>query len=240
MLKGNIMNRVSRALVCAVSVVVLCVVSADAAQTQAWNKRTRMTFSGPVEVPGVGAQVLPAGTYVFKLLDSLANRNIVQILNAEETHVYATILAIPNSRLRATDKTVITFEERPAGQPQAIKAWFYPGDLSGQEFVYPKQRAIELARITNEPVLAMPNEAAPNIVAEVTSPTAPPVVALRTVPLTAVTPAGEEVALSAVVEAPPAQVAATLPRTASALPLLALMGFLSVLLGLSLKPLCAR
>jgi hypothetical protein len=239
MLKPNVMNRVSRALVCAVSIVMLCGVSGNAAP-QTWNRRTSVTFSGPVEIPGNGAQVLPAGTYVFKLLDSLSNRHIVQILNAEETHVYATILAIPNSRLRATDRTVITFEERPAGEPQAIKAWFYPGDLSGQEFVYPKQRAIELARITNEPILAMPNEAAPNIVAEATTPTAPPVVALAAVPVTAVTPTGEEVALSTVVEAPPVQTAASLPRTAGGLPLLALMGLLSVFMSLSLKSLCAR
>jgi hypothetical protein len=239
MLKRNMMN-LSRALVCAVSVVVLCVVSADAAPAQAPDRRTSVTFSVPVEIPGNGAQVLPAGTYVFRLLDSLSDRHIVQVLNAEETHVYATILAIPNSRLRPTDRTVITFEERPAGEPQAIKAWFYPGDLSGQEFVYPKQRAVELARIVNEPVLAIPNEAAPNIVAEVTTPTAPPVIALRTAPVTAVTPAGEEVALSAVVEAPPVQVAASLPKTASGLPLLALVGFLSVSMGLALKSLCAR
>jgi hypothetical protein len=85
-----------------------CNVNADA-----WDKKTIVTFSQPVEIPGVGAQVLPAGKYVFKLLDSSSNRNIVQIFNEDQTHVYATILAIPNYRLRATDKTVMTFGERP-------------------------------------------------------------------------------------------------------------------------------
>ena len=66
---------------------------------------------------------------------------------------YATILAIPNYRLRATDKTVITFRERPAGQPEALRAWFYPGRNWGEEFVYPKAKAIELAKATNTPVL---------------------------------------------------------------------------------------
>jgi hypothetical protein len=68
-----------------------------------WNKRTTVTFSAPVEVPGAGAQILPAGTYLFKLLDSQSDRNIVQIFNEDGTHVYTTILAIPNYRLRATD-----------------------------------------------------------------------------------------------------------------------------------------
>ena len=81
------------------------------------NRKTVMTFSGPVEIPGIhlkGRGVLPAGTYVFKILDSQTDRHIVQIFNADETQVYATILAIPNYRLKPTDKTVVTFRERPA------------------------------------------------------------------------------------------------------------------------------
>jgi hypothetical protein len=144
-----------------------------------WNKKTIVTFSQPVEIPGVGAQVLPAGKYVFKLMDSLSDRNIVQIFNEDQTQVYATILAIPNYRLRATDKTVMTFRERPAGSPEALRAWFYPGANWGQEFVYPKTRAIELAKLTNQPVLAMPAELAPNITTEAKSLDEPPILALK-------------------------------------------------------------
>src|SRR6202521_5155176 len=89
------------------------------ARADDWNRKTVMTFSGPVEIPGVhltGWGVLPAGTYVFKILDSSSDRHIVQIFNKAETMIYATILAIPNYRLKATDKTVITFTERPAGE----------------------------------------------------------------------------------------------------------------------------
>src|SRR6187397_1271782 len=140
----------SLAVVLACSIAVLCVMfRRTASAQQGWDKRTRVTFNAPVEIPGVDAQVLPAGTYVFRLSDSLSDRHIVQILNANETHLYANILAIPNYRLRPTDKTVMTFSERKAGEPQAIRAWFYPGDNSGQEFVYPQARAIELAKITN-------------------------------------------------------------------------------------------
>src|SRR4029450_2032381 len=121
-----------------------------------WNKKTVVTFSQPVEIPG--GIVLPAGTYVIKLLDSLSNRHIVQIFNQDQNHIYATILAIPNWRLDVTDKTVMTFGQRPAGEPQAIRSWFYPGDNFGQEFVYPKRRAVELAKMTNLPILAMPTE----------------------------------------------------------------------------------
>src|SRR5438105_15019367 len=133
------------------------------ARADDWNRKTSITFSGPVEIPGVhlaGWGVLPAGTYVFKILDSQSDRHIVQIFSKDELTVYATILAIPNYRLQATDKTVITFRERPAGQPEALRAWFYPGKEWGEEFVYPKARAIILAKETHTAVLFTPAEIA--------------------------------------------------------------------------------
>jgi len=190
------------------------------AQADEWNKKTTVTFNQPVEVPGVNAQVLPAGTYVFKLMDSLSSRHIVRIFNQDETHIFTTILAIPNYRLTATDKTVMTFRERAAGQPEAIRAWFYPGDNSGQEFVYPKSRAVALAKAIGEPVLAMPLE------------TEPTIEALKTVPVEAVTPTGETVPLAQVVQPPPAAEPTTemasLPQTASPLPFMGLFGLLSL------------
>jgi len=113
------------------------------------------TFSAPVEVPG---RVLPAGTYVFKLLDSPADRHVVQIFNKDETKPIAEVLAIPDERLQPRGKTVITFDERPGNSPEALRAWFYPGNTVGQEFVYPRSRAKEIARRTGQHVLSMRGE----------------------------------------------------------------------------------
>ncbi len=207
----------------------LCAFIVPTASADEWNKETVITFSGPVEVPGVGEHNLPAGTYVFKIFNSQSDRHIVQIFSKDKTHLYTTILAIPNYRLKATDKTVITFRERPAGEPEALRAWFYPGRQWGDEFVYAKARAIELAKETNEPVLATPIE-----------PTAP-VEALQTAPVEAVAPTGEPVELAQVVEPPPAAepavVAAAdpLPKTASPLPLIGLIGLLALGGGLALS-----
>jgi hypothetical protein len=205
------------------------------AKADEWNHKTIMTFNAPVEVPGVGAQTLPAGTYVFKLLDSFSDRHIVQIFNQAEDHVYTTILAIPNYRLKATDKTVVTFRERGEGQPEAIHAWFYPGHEWGEEFVYPKSRALELAKIVGEPVLATPIELPA------------PVETLKTAPVVAITPAGEEVAVTEVVTPPPTEVASeaaapaeTLPQTASHLPLVGLIGLLSIGAWFGLSALAKR
>jgi hypothetical protein len=214
-----------------------CVRAAD------WDRKTVMTFSGPVEIPGVhltGWAVLPAGTYVFKILDSQSDRHIVQIFSQDETTIYATILAIPNYRLKATDKTVMTFNERPAGEPEALRAWFYPGRNWGEEFVYPKAKAIALAKATNTPVLFTPAELPMEVAEPIKSADAAVVVELKRAPIMAIKPSGEEVELAEVVTPPPAEtevataqapteVAAVpaLPATASPLPLVALLGLMA-------------
>jgi len=198
-----------------------------------WNQKTVVTFSGPVETPGVhmkGWAVLPAGTYVFKLLNSQSDRHIVQIFNQDETVVYATILAVPNYRLRATGKTVITFRERAPGEPEALRAWFYPGKNFGQEFVYPKERAIELAKETNTVVLYTPATITPEVLTPIQSAEEPVVVELKEAPVLAVSPAGQDVEIAQAVTPPPAEVAVaeTLPKTASPLPLIGLFGLLAL------------
>ena len=100
------------------------------------DKKTIVTVKQPIQVPG---KVLPAGTYVFKLLDS-NELTLVAIFNADETHLITTVQGISDSRIQTPDKTILQFEERPSGQPEALKAWFYPGDNSGIEFVYPNQK----------------------------------------------------------------------------------------------------
>jgi hypothetical protein len=150
------------------------------AKADEWNKTTVVTFSAPVEIPGVGAQVLPAGTYIFKLLDHQSDRNIVQILN--------------------------------------------------------------------EPVLAMPTELAATLVEPIKSADEPQVIALKAAPIEAVKPTGETVAMTEVVEPPPVETAAlqsteldkSLPKTASPVPLMGLIGFLSIAAGLGLSGISKR
>jgi len=111
-----------------------------------WDKRTIVTFSGAVEVPGT---VLQPGRYIMKLVDSPSDRHIVQFSNERENHVFATILAIPAWRQNPSDHSVFTFYETPVGQPPAMRTWYYPGDNTGQEFVYPKDRlAVLLAGVS--------------------------------------------------------------------------------------------
>jgi hypothetical protein len=212
--------------------------SASTVRGDEWDKKTVLTFSQPVEIPG---RVLPAGTYTFKLADTMGSRHIVQIFNADGSQILATVMAIPDYRLTSTDKTVIKFDEVPAGSPEAIRAWFYPGNTIGNEFVYPKSRAAQLAKASKTVV--------PAIAVEVAS-----VDELKTVPIVAVTPELKETAITAAIQTTPvandsSSVAGTtgimtgpsarrsarhLPKTASTLPMIAMLGLGCVGLAISL------
>jgi len=207
---------------------ILGAMSSSSVRADEYNKKTVMTFSQPIEIPG---QILPAGTYTFKLLDSLSDRHIVQVFNADGSQLITTVLAINDYRLHPTGRTVVKFVERPGDEPEALKAWFYPGDNFGQEFVYPKPRAIQLALAEKEPIPALQAETSD----------------LNTAQIVAVTPEEKEVPVTEAIQttapvaettapAPaPAVETAELPKTASAVPLIALLGLASLGLALAVK-----
>src|SRR6202048_1631518 len=201
----------------------------SSARADTWNKKTVVTFTQAVEVPG---KVLPAGTYTFQLLDSPSDRHIVQIFSADGSQIIATILAINNYRLQPTGATVMKSTERPGDPPEALRAWFYPGDNFGQKFVYPKVRAIVLAQTTKEIVPAVATDTLDDS-------------ARKPIPIVAVTPDQKEVEVDKVIQTTPVvestPVAQTtppaeqLPQTASLTPLFALLGAVFIGLALGLK-----
>jgi len=223
--------------------------SGPATRADEWDKSTKVTFSEPVQVPG---KVLQAGTYVFRLLDDPANRHVVQIFNEDHTSLITTIIAINNERLEPHGKTVLLYDERPADQPMALAAWFYPGDSFGQEFVYPKSQAEELSRLNKREVPSSgSNEGYTKSEEAVTSqpktentiqkptptpepstaPTQPEPTPAPT-PAPAVNPNPATRSTEAAPQSNPAQAARPLPQTASLLPLLGLVSF--TLLGAAL------
>jgi hypothetical protein len=204
------------------------------AKADEWDKRTNIKINEPIRVPGM---VLQPGSYVFKLLNDNSDRHIVQIFNGDETHLMTTILAIPNYRLEPTGKSEFTFWETPAGQPRAIRAWFYPGDNFGQEFQY-KGEAITYAQnnntstTTTEPAPAP----APQVAQNEPAPAPQPEVQTETQ-----TQTQTEVAQNTPPPAPPEmeQTPQSLPHTASNYPLIGLAGLLSLaafaLMGLRVR-----
>ena len=199
------------------------------------NKLTIVTFNEPVELPG--NVVLQPGTYAFVVLESYGFRNVVQVFDKDKTHLYATVLTIPNYRDKATDQTVIKFSETPAGNPIALKEWFYPANGFGQEFVYPRDRARELAKVSNEPVPSMPAELAADI-------TKPAIRELERAQLKVEEPTGKEVEVAEVFDITPRAIPnlarLELPKTASPVPLIGLLGLLLVSIGIALRAFSKR
>jgi hypothetical protein len=197
-----------------------------AANADQWDKRTIITVNESIEVPGA---VLPAGTYILKLVDSPSDRHIVQVMNEREDHVFATVLAIPNYRLEPRGKTVLTFYEVPAGQPQPVRAWFYPGDNYGQEFVYGKERFTQLSQtntMTTTPAAAA-EETQQTTVAAVEPAPAPEPAPVQEAPAPAPEPV--QVAQNEPPPAPPyVAPAPVMPQTSSNLPLFGLIGLVSI------------
>ncbi len=220
------------------------------AHADEWDKTTKMTFTEPVQVPGT---VLPAGTYVFRLQDSSSDRHIVQIFNEDHTHLITTILAINDVRLEPTDKTVISYQERPSNQPVALRAWFYPGDNSGQEFVYPKSQAQLLSQLNHQEVPSTGTEEAYPLkqrsteTAQATTPPPPTQTPATTQP--APQPTNPQPANSPAATTNPAPTPANppnrsstaqqqpqqLPHTASPLPLIGLFGLAFISIAVVLR-----
>lgn len=195
-----------------------------AVRADEYNKQTKVTFSEDVQVPG---KVLPAGTYLFKLADVQGDRNIVEIFNADGTQLITMILAIPDYRMQVPTETIVNFEERPAGQPEAVKAWFYPGDGYGVAFVYPKEKATELAQASRQTVPATSDRVEEAVLMKT--------VAVEQVPPTPAvatdnTPAPVIEADNNNHDSAPtdAVVSPELPQTASMLPLVALGGIIFI------------
>lgn len=224
-LQSNFRNRWAGLLACA-GMALMLGISAPSAKADQWNKKTIMTTNQPIQVTDT---YLEPGTYVFRLLDSQSDRHIVQIYNANENHLIATVMAIPDYRVQVTSKTVFRMWETPAGYAAALRSWFYPGDNFGQQFRYPKnlrQIAFNQTAQTVTPPPVIETQPAP-AQAEVTPEPQPEQneIAQNTPPPPP--PAVEEPAPSPA----PAPTPTTLPQTASPYPLIGLIGALLIGLG---------
>lgn len=226
---------------------------APTAKADEWDKKTILTVKETIQLPNAK---LEPGVYTFKLLDSASDRHIVQVFDKDQKHLITTILAIPNYRLQPTGHSAFTFWETPAGQPPAMRAWFYPGDNFGQEFAYPKDISTQIA---SRAKAAVPTVAAASVEEYKTAPvnatdesgnaatldskaytrTEVAEAAQRPTPAPAEQP--RELAASAPPPAPmPAEAPAALPTTASSIPLIGLLGMLSMMAFFAIRPSRAR
>jgi len=138
------MKRVKSIAAAAALALVAVLATGAAAQQTNVSERTFLTFSAPVEMPGV---TLPAGTYVFKLADT-PSRNVVQVWNEDEDMMLGHWLYVQAERPEVTEETVVMFREEPEGTAPAVQYWYFPGERIGKEFIYPDDQARQIAART--------------------------------------------------------------------------------------------
>jgi LPXTG-motif cell wall-anchored protein len=130
---------------CAVSLMT----STASAQTQTHDRRVYYTFSGKVEIPN---STLPAGRYLFHLVDESSGRKMVEVRNADNKSLgmFRTTIV---QRTDIPKTSEVRFMEAPAGAPPAIRTIWYEGERGGRELIYPREQALRIARATSQPVL---------------------------------------------------------------------------------------
>jgi len=192
-------------------------------RADSYDKRTVFTFNRPISVPGV---TLPAGKYMFRLVDTETSRKVIQVLDEHGKKPYAMLHTIPEIRRDASGSPEVRFMETAKGQPTAVKTWWYPNERTGYEFIYPKGQARSLAQAVVEPVLTTREETTK-------------VEETRTAPLERLTPTEEKPVVTESVPEPivptgivqegvVAEARTELPATATQLPLIGLIGLFAL------------
>jgi hypothetical protein len=219
--------------------------SATPVSAQPLDQRTEFTFNQPVEMPGV---TLPPGTYIFRFVDATSGRKVMQVQAKDASSKnYGMFMTISAQRPRGSDDAELRFLETPAGQPAAVKTWWYPGNTIGREFIYPKSQAARLAKATNSTVLTtqqanVSNDGMKSADLAYVSPTGQetPLTDEQLVEAAANTPpVGATEARTSAANRAPAQegtmARTSLPRTSTPLAGIALMGIISLLGGAWLR-----
>ena len=197
------------------------VVTAGIALGDTFDKRTVFTFNRPISLPGI---TLPAGDYMFRVVNTTTSRNVIQVLSGDGKTPYAMLHSIPEIRRDASSKPEVRFMETAKGHPSPVKTWWYPQETTGYEFIYPKSQARELAKEVNEPILTTK--------VETTKPEE-----AKAAELEFITPKGEEIAVpqpepivptGIVQEGTVAEARTALPVTASPIPAFGLIGLLAI------------
>ena len=235
----------------AMAVTALLASSVQAQDVADVKRLTILTFSGPVQLPG---KTLQAGTYRFEMADINNAAHTVRVLNQDGSQVIGTFSTIPTTtptRDLRDQETLVMFAERPAGAPQAAKEWYYPGRSIGEEFVYPKNQAMEIARANNTSVAAFDEDnkvvridatgvvADDDGAAEAVTARAEAAQAPAPAPPASVGTSGQSPAAPAAQPAPrPART--ELPRTASPLALMQLLSGLAIAGGLCVRQIRRR
>lgn len=202
-------TRILAAMILSIGVSALALAQAGSVQ-----RETKLAVSEPTQV---GSVLLDPGSYTLRVHDYSNEKVTVVVTRDSDQKTIGTVVAMRDRRNldpheasdNQTQFTYTTFNGHPA-----VATWFYPGDEWGERFAYGKETVAE-----NTGSMTVTQTPAPtaSTMAESTPP-APVEEKQETVAETTPAPAPE----------PAPAPAETLPKTASPLPLIGLLGALSL------------
>jgi len=156
------MKRIS-VLSIATPIALLLIAAAPSVFSDEHDQKTDVTITEPIQVPGA---VLQPGKYMFILLNSSSDRHIVEVKSEDGKHLYSMSFAAAARRVIPTDKVTLTFYEMPAGSPPALRQWFWPGQIEGQEMLYSHQQASDIRAGSHQTVSELTDQEASSIAAQ--------------------------------------------------------------------------
>jgi len=177
-----------------------------------------------MQIPGT---VLKPGNYVFKKSSAQSGWNIVQIYDETETTLITTVLACSNPKLSANGQTVLTYGAGGRASTQVLEAVVLPGDEAPEQFAYPKRTAdrIGAANHVRIPTTGTSDSYPSSLPDAATSWSAPVNDAAASA---TEADANSDQTMTAQDRTASATNAAALPQTASSLPLIGLVGLVSL------------
>src|SRR5688572_8828434 len=96
---------------------------------------TTIEFTTATRLPGI---TLEPGKYVFRLGDSVARQNVVEVYSSDGSKRIATLLTVDYAAPSRAGVSTITFD---GTNPPALRAWYVPGVTVGREFVWSEDEA---------------------------------------------------------------------------------------------------
>jgi hypothetical protein len=97
-----------------------------------WLRDTRMTVQEPIQIPGA---ILEPGTYLIRMAQT-TDRHVVEFWTENREELVMTTFSVGEIMDNYADDVMLRFEERPAHEPVRLDVWFYPGYMTGLQFLY--------------------------------------------------------------------------------------------------------
>lgn len=194
------------------------------------------TLSKAVKIPGA---TLEPGSYAIRIINRLSDRVILQI-DSKTGAVHSTFIGIPNNRIAKPSVRGPVQWSTPSDGPAYIKGWYLPGMSSVVEFVYPKVEALAIASSNPSKVPAVDPASEGKVADSTLSQNDMQLLTLWLLSVPQVQ-SGDQTASVKAERYEPASFASqkpaikALPHTASNLPLIWLLGVLSLIAAASLR-----